>query len=148
MWHQNSPLISGTASPGDSFGSALASGDYNCDGRADLAIGVPGEARGSTLESGVVHVLEGGPGGLTGVGSVKLSQASPGVAGSPEWGDSFGAALAVGDFNGNGRVDLAVGVRDLFILDFTGWQDDGPFEHSIGKLWEALRRQDEAVEVE
>lgn len=37
-------------------------------------------------------------------------QNQPGVAGRAEEGDQFGRALAAGDFNGDGFVDLAIGV--------------------------------------
>ena len=36
--------IIGPVEPGDRFGEALAAGDFNGDGRDDLAIGVPGES--------------------------------------------------------------------------------------------------------
>ncbi len=37
-------------------------------------------------------------------------QDSPGIGGASEAGDFFGNSLAVGDFNGNGKDDLTVGV--------------------------------------
>jgi len=37
---------------GDQFGSALASGDFNDDGFADLAVGAPGEDVGSVPDAG------------------------------------------------------------------------------------------------
>jgi hypothetical protein len=55
LWSQNSPGIEGVAEAGDLFGDALAAGDFNGDGRADLAIGAPGENN----ARGVVHVLYG-----------------------------------------------------------------------------------------
>jgi hypothetical protein len=105
LWSQDSPGIAGTAEELDRFGAALASGDYNGDGRADLAIGAPGE----NSFSGVVHVLYGSADGLTATGSQLWSQASSGIEGTTEVNDQFGAALAAGDFAGDGRTDLAVG---------------------------------------
>jgi disulfide bond formation protein DsbB len=112
LWSQESPGIAGTAEAGDGLGSALAAGDFNADGRADLAVGVPSEnaTAGMVFGTGVVHVLYGSAGGLTAAGSQLWSQDSPGVVGVAEAGDGFGSALAAGDFNADGHVDLAVGV--------------------------------------
>jgi disulfide bond formation protein DsbB len=105
LWSQETPGVAGTPEGLDRFGAALASGDYNGDGRADLAIGAPGE----NASSGVVHVLYGSAAGLTATGSQLWSQDSPGIAGTAEADDQFGDALAAGDFAGDGRTDLAVG---------------------------------------
>jgi hypothetical protein len=111
LWSQDSPGVGGVAEAGDGFGGALAAGDFNADGRADLAVGVPSEnaTAGMVYGPGVVHVLYGSASGLTAAGSQLWSQDSPGVAGVAEAGDGFGGALAAGDFNGDGRGDLAVG---------------------------------------
>ena len=105
LWSQDSPGVAGTPEDLDRFGAALASGDYNGDGRADLAVGAFGE----NDSAGVVHVLYGSAAGLTATGSQLWSQDSPGVAGTAEVNDQFGSALAAGDFAGDGRTDLAVG---------------------------------------
>ena len=105
-WSQDSPGITDVAEPDDQFGSALAAGDFNGDARADLAIAAPGE----NLLAGVVHVLYGSAGGLTAAGSQLWSQDSPGVADVAEPDDEFGDALTTGDFNGDARADLAIGV--------------------------------------
>jgi disulfide bond formation protein DsbB len=114
VWSQDSPGVAGITQPGDLFGSALAVGDLNADGRAELAVGVPGETVDEPpvfiAERGVVHVLVGSPGGLSGTGSQLWSQDSPGIAEQAEDGDRLGSSLAIGDFNGDGPADLAVGV--------------------------------------
>jgi hypothetical protein len=109
LFTQASPEVAGIAEDGDSFGYALAAGDLDGDGFVDLAIGVPGE---DTAINGVgaVNVLYGGVDGLGGAGSQLFTQASPGMVGTAEDGDQFGQALAVGDFDGDGVADLAVGV--------------------------------------
>jgi hypothetical protein len=84
--------------------------DFNNDGFADLAVGVAGENLGAISNGGAVNVLYGSASGLSGAGSQRFTQDSPGVPGVAEPGDGFGDALAVDDFDGDGFADLAVGV--------------------------------------
>jgi len=110
MFHQDSALITDSAEAGDQFGRALAAGDFDGNGYADLAIGVPNEnyAAGHT-DDGAVHVLYGSSGGLTATGSDIWNQ-DLGLDDAAEDWDYFGYALATGDFDGDGYSDLAVGV--------------------------------------
>ncbi len=98
-------------SPGedDHFGAALAAGDFDWDGRDDLAIGVPGEGIRGTDGAGLVHVLYGTDGGVNAARDQAWSQRSRGVASDPETGDGFGAVLAAGDLDADVYDDLAVG---------------------------------------
>ncbi|MCI0457142.1 MAG: hypothetical protein L0Z62_09200, partial [Gemmataceae bacterium] len=111
-WHQNSPGIDGVADADDAFGSALAAGDFDDDGDDDLAVGVPGEDIGVTPigDAGAVNVIYGSDLGLTDVGNQRWHQDSPGIKDSAEESDFFGSTLAAGDFDNNGKADLAVGV--------------------------------------
>jgi hypothetical protein len=103
---QDTAGVPGAAEDLDDFGAALATGDFDGGGVADLAVGVPGE---NTL-SGLVTVLPGVSGsGVDPTHATAFSQNSTGVPGSSESGDSFGFALAAGDVTGDGRADLAVG---------------------------------------
>ena len=110
VWHQGRKGVRGALENGDRFGKSLASGDFNADGYADLAVGIPEEDIGTKKNAGAVQVLYGGPTGLTAAGDQVWHQGAKGVPGSNERADWFGRALAVGDFDGDGYADLAVGV--------------------------------------
>lgn len=88
----------------DAAGAALATGDFNGDGYADLAVGAPGyQAPGAPGHGqGAVFIYLGGPSGLTyhahRLGSAAVNESS-----------SFGDALAAADINHDGFADLVVG---------------------------------------
>jgi hypothetical protein len=110
------PLAVGNSSGGSSGGGnpdgfTPPQVDFNGDGYADVAIGVPGEDVAGTTNAGAVNVLYGAEGGLTDAGNQIFSQQDTPSA-VPEQDDVFGYALAAGDFDGNGCTDLAVGVPD------------------------------------
>jgi hypothetical protein len=94
---------------GDLFGAALAAGDINKDGRADLVVGVPGESVGAVATAGIVQVLFGSTGGVVTTGNQAFTQNSAGVPDTAEANDKFGTALAVGDLTGDGFADVAIG---------------------------------------
>jgi hypothetical protein len=101
------------AEPGDLFGDALAAGDFNGDGYDDLAIGAPEEDGGDGVPSnmGLVGIAYGSAGGLLAAHPpVRLYEHMLYGSGS-EANDYFGAALAAGDFNGDGYDDLAIGTE-------------------------------------
>jgi hypothetical protein len=93
---------------GDNFGSALAAGDFDGDGDDDLAIGQPGEDLGGDGRGGVTVVTGEPIGGLPGYFRF-LSPGSSGLPGSSQNGQSIGMALAAGDFDDNGHLDLVLG---------------------------------------
>lgn len=102
-FHANGPL----------GGSALAAGDFNGDGCADLAVGEPFAKAVKTPAAGSVEVHYGSSAGLTALdaGTAQMiNEATPGLPGNaPQSNDNFGLSLAAGDFNGDGLDDLAVG---------------------------------------
>ncbi len=110
MWHQNVGRICERAEPEDYFGAALAAGDFDGDGFDDLAIGVPHELVRRTLGAGTVNVIYGTRVGLEETGNQCWHQGKTDIKQSPNRWDQFGFSLAVGDYDGNGREDLAIGV--------------------------------------
>jgi hypothetical protein len=118
--------VGGTVEEGDSFGAALAAGDFNRDGFFDLAIGAPGEGVGAATAAGAVYVVYGSAAGLNQgpTAALVLHQDVAGVADAAESDDGFGTALAAADVNGDGWDDLAVGIPG----EFAQWGADGAFQ--------------------
>ncbi|MFD3457410.1 FG-GAP-like repeat-containing protein [Streptomyces sp. NPDC058691] len=95
-------------------GATGTSGDLNKDGYADLVLGSPADYDywcECLVDGGSVDVHLGGADGPGGQGSGHQvwNQSSPGVPGAETKGDSFGGAIAVGDINGDGYADAAIG---------------------------------------
>lgn len=115
VWAQDSKGVLDDGEDGDGFGNALAARDFDGDGFDDLAVAVSSEAievdgGGALFAAGAANVLYGSPGGLAAAGNQFWHQDAPGVLDQAEELDVFANALAAGDFNGDGKGDLAVGV--------------------------------------
>lgn len=111
----NENLLFYVPQSGDQFGAAVAAGDFNGDGIDDLATGIPfdqGLAGDPILGCGAVVVRYGAPrGGLAlGLADDFLNQLASGSPDPAEQSELFGAALAAGDFDGDGIDDLAIGI--------------------------------------
>ncbi|MBN1295299.1 FG-GAP repeat protein, partial [bacterium] len=119
--------VEAVSQPYDFFGAGLAAGDFNGDGFDDLAIGSPNKEV-STFEcAGVVFVVNGSPTGLDPMEASAWSQDTPNIDGAAEPDDTFGQALAAGDINGDGFIDLVVGVPGEAI----GWVSHAGCFHVI-----------------
>ncbi len=94
---------------GDQFGRALSSGDFDGDGFDDLAVGIPYEDTSDGAESGFVHLYYGATSRGLPSRNARLDAGSFGMA--PAAGDRFGWAMAAGDFNGDGIMELAISAR-------------------------------------
>ncbi|WP_328665208.1 FG-GAP and VCBS repeat-containing protein [Streptomyces sp. NBC_00328] len=80
--------------------------DFDKDGYGDIAVGTSIYSK----HKGRVSVWYGSSAGPS--RNTRLTQATSGVAGTPENYDEFGSSISAGDVNGDGYADLAVGVRD------------------------------------
>lgn len=89
----------------DLYGFALEGADFNDDGKDDLAVGIPGHDG-----AGAVQILFGSDTGLTETDFQWWSQDTSNIADSSEGGDFFGRSLTHGDYNGDGKADLGIGV--------------------------------------
>jgi hypothetical protein len=132
--------VPGVASD-DDFGVALASlGDVDGDGLADLAVGAQRDDDGAS-DAGAVWILFLDADGEARAAQ-KISAIEGGFGGALDSFDLFGVALtALGDLDGNGVQDLAVGAdRD----------DDGGigFLGDLGAAWILLLEPDGAVRAE
>ncbi|KAA0929749.1 FG-GAP-like repeat-containing protein [Streptomyces apricus] len=111
--NQDTVGVPGRAESGDRFGAALAVTDANGDGRDDVLVGAPGEAIGTRAAAGATTLVFGTEDGLVdafGEGhAVAYNQGTPRVPGAAEAGDAFGAAVASGDYDHDGKQDLVVG---------------------------------------
>jgi len=97
---------------GANFGWTVAVGDVNGDGKADIAVGAPVEDVAGNTDQGRVYVFSGAN------GSLLFTLDTP----NPQAGARFGWSPAVGDVNGDGKADIAVGA---YYEDVGGNADQG-----------------------
>ena len=111
--------LSGTPQDGERLGAALAAGNLGLLNGDELVIGAPGRTVNGETQAGAV-LLVSDVSGL--VFDSEWSQDTPGIFGLAESNDRFGSRLAVGDFDGVGIDELAVGVfeEDSGLIGSTG----------------------------
>lgn len=127
--------------PGDTFGATLASDWYysarlngrSGSGSADhLVVGANNEDWISVVDAGIVHLVFGGTSGLQSEpGQFRMIE--DGLAAAPQQADArFGSSVAIGDFDGDGHADLALGIVEQ---DVAGLTDAGAVQVLYGALF-------------
>jgi hypothetical protein len=98
---QSSAGVPGSDETDDAFGEVRTAADFNQDGYGDLAVAATGENVDGHADRGTVTVLWGGKNGLS--GGLALPNKGPKTSYA-----RMGSDLATGDFNGDGKPDLAL----------------------------------------
>jgi hypothetical protein len=83
------------------FGRSVAMGEVNGDGKADIAVAAYGENLGGNADQGRAYVFSGAD------GSLLFTLNTP----NPQAHVWFGISMAVGEVNGDGKADVAVGAH-------------------------------------
>ncbi|HEY3831524.1 MAG TPA: FG-GAP and VCBS repeat-containing protein [Acidimicrobiia bacterium] len=114
---QDSGGVPGSSAKRNFWGRTVATGDFNGDGFDDIAIGSQ-ESIGTTARAGTVTILYGSASGVNALGAPTAQLFTATSADVPAFKTTlayFGGALAVGDFNGDGVDDLAVGAPGVTV---------------------------------
>ena len=136
----NMPYVLGI---GGKFGISVAGiGDFNSDGTVDLAVGAFEDDDGAD-DAGALHILFMLPDGT--VASAQKNSNSygdlpftlGGLGGTYDYaGDSFGVSVtAIGDLNGDGVTDLAVGAYGYDYVSGCYWGVCTNYEYDRGKVY-------------
>jgi hypothetical protein len=85
----------------NNFGNSLVAGDFNADGKTDLSVG----ADANSSSTGRVYIFYNDGSYPTAAASADVIIQGEGTS------NQFGISLASGDFNADGKIDLAVGAH-------------------------------------
>src|SRR5215813_6595903 len=96
--------IAGVVANGQ-LGYSLATGNFNADDSADIAIGAPTADSGSLKAAGVVYLVLGSQ-------SLKGAISPVQIFNGADSGDAAGSSVAMGDLNGDGYADLIIGAPE------------------------------------
>jgi hypothetical protein len=94
--------------------------DFNGDGFADLAAGIPNRSVAGAEYAGAIGIVYGSSGGLSSFHSQFLTQDSPGIKGRAHGWAFFGLSTTSGDFDGDGYADLAIQAAEDVLVVFGG----------------------------
>jgi hypothetical protein len=103
IWTQDSDSMKSEAEAGEFFGWSLEAADFDNDGHADLAVGVPYDNV-LGVQIGSVHILYSDDTGPSAARDLQLFDPH-----NPELNDAFGYSMTAVDTNGDSYMDLTVG---------------------------------------
>jgi len=148
FWTQDLGEVADAAEASDRFGFSFAWGNLlaSNEGRAEVAVGAPGEALNRANNAGAVHLFRNDcmdpPDGIRGLSSgpsnIFLNQALAGTQETIEAGDEFGWSLAAAATGTSGGSYLAIGApgEDLGSLQDAGAMHVVSFGSSLSwQLW-------------
>ncbi len=109
----------------DQFGHAMANvGDLDGDGIVDLLVGAPNVEFSATASGECWMIFMNQAGGVR--AAMQIEEGAGGFTGDLDIGDEFGrSAAAIGDVNGDGVIDVAVGAQS----------DDDGGNTNTGAVW-------------
>jgi FG-GAP repeat/FG-GAP-like repeat len=109
VFDEGNPALVGAPDFYDNFGWSLTSGLFNAGAGDELAIGIPERTVNGSNVAGAVLVLSGSLNGITTSGSQEITQATPGIGGTPNDDDEFGLTLTTVIISAFPEQNLVVG---------------------------------------